>query len=259
MLRAVISLLAFLGAAAVSAAETVEIGHLETGDDTGINWQFWTCDRAASTMHCHITQTFINHEVDPSQRDVALNNKLQQLPAQSFGQEMGDACTNVEQVRTFITGQLATGKKANGSALTRQEATDIRAQVDLMAVACKNSTPETVRAYMQQAVDQSTRTCVVTNISAEDTLRWNEIMKEWESRSPETGPCGAVTETRLHRDPTSKLGYWLLDERHLFVRPNGTLPDGRSCSIIPSDKTYHFTWRATQNTVDCTYLKNSMN
>ena len=135
----------------------------------------------------------------------------------------------------------------------------MRASVDTMAAACKSPTPETIRAMVEQETDQSTRTCVVTNMSSEDTLHWNEVMKEWESRSPETGPCGGIIETRLHTDPTSKLGFWLSEEHHMFTRPSGRFPDGRSCSILPADKTYHFTWRATQNAPECTYIKNSMN
>jgi hypothetical protein len=85
------------------------------------------------------------------------------------------------------------------------------------------------------------------------------VLKEWESRSPQTGPCRSVIETRLHQDPTTKLGYWLLEERHLFTRLARKLPDGRSCSILRADKTYHFTRRAKRNAVECTYIKNSMN
>jgi len=139
------------------------------------------------------------------------------------------------------------------------EAVDMHASFDLMAAACRSPTPETIKAMVEQEVDQSTRTCVVTNMSSEDTLHWNEVMKEWESRSPETGPCGSVVETRLHPDSTSKLGFWLSEEHHLITRPSGQIPDGRSCSIFPADKTYHFNWRANQNALECTYIKNSMN
>jgi hypothetical protein len=40
-------------------AEDIEIGHLETADDTGPNWAFWACTRVSSQLHCHIFQTLI--------------------------------------------------------------------------------------------------------------------------------------------------------------------------------------------------------
>lgn len=240
-------------------AETLNIGHLETADDTGIHWQYWTCNRTGPTLHCDLVQTFINHEVDPLERDATIQNKGAQMTPDLFRRSMSEACTNIEEIRKAAYTTLATGKKPDGSAIGKQQAIDVRATVDLMGAACKNPTPDTIKATIAHEVDQSTRTCVVTNISSDDTLHWNEVLKEWESRSPETGPCGSVTETRLHQDPTSKLGFWLMEERHVFTRPSGTLPNGRSCSILPADKTYHFTWRANTNDVDCTYIRNTMN
>jgi hypothetical protein len=59
--RAVVIMLTMilaLGCAGVRA-EDIEVGHLETGDDAGINWAFWACSRVGSQLHCHIVQTLI--------------------------------------------------------------------------------------------------------------------------------------------------------------------------------------------------------
>jgi hypothetical protein len=50
-----------------------------------------------------------------------------------------------------------------------------------------------------------------------------------------------------------------MEERHLFKKRDGVLFNGASCSVFPADKTYHFTWRANENAVECSYIKNSMN
>ena len=40
-------------------AEDIEVGHLETADDEGVNWAFWACSRVSSQLHCHIFQTLM--------------------------------------------------------------------------------------------------------------------------------------------------------------------------------------------------------
>lgn len=240
------------------SAEPLEIGHLETADDVGISWQYWSCMKTGETLRCDITQTLINHEIDPSQRDVELKKKLAAETPETFRREMADVCKNSEAMQKVINEKLAAGKRPDGSPFTRQEAADIRSNFAALAATCNNPTAENIRRMVEQQVGQSTRTCVVTNVHDQDTLHWNAVLKEWESRTPETGPCGSITETRLHRDE-STAGFWLMEERHLFKRPKGVLFNGASCSALPADKTYHFTWRAAENAVECTYIKNSMN
>jgi hypothetical protein len=242
----------------VAIGQPLEIGHLETTDDSGISWQFWSCQQTGTTLHCQITQTMINHEVDPTQKDAVLKKRLTEARPESFRREMADTCKNVDAIQREVEKKLSGGKKPDGTTFTRQETADIRNGVATLNAACKNSTQENIRRMIEQELDQSARTCVVTNLHDTDTLRWNAVLKEWESRTPETGPCGSVVETRLRKDESSA-DFWLMDERHLFKRPNAKLPTGASCSVLPADKTYHFTWRASQNAVDCTYIKNAMN
>jgi hypothetical protein len=174
---------------------------------------------------------------------------MQQTTVESFRQEMGPTCANIDAVRAVILQMLAAGKKADGSAISKQESVDMRNSIDTMATACKRTTFANIRRMFEQEVDQSTRTCVVLNIHYEDNLHWNERMKLWESRSPETGPRGSITEGRLSRDPEASR-FWLLEEHHLFTKRNGLLPDGRSCAVFSADKTYHFTWKAASKPVE---------
>ena len=43
-----------------AVAEEVRIGHLETKDDTGINWLYFRCEKPTATqMRCDVFQTLI--------------------------------------------------------------------------------------------------------------------------------------------------------------------------------------------------------
>lgn len=43
----------------VASSEEIRIGHLETADDTGINWLFFHCNQARQTLNCTIFQTLV--------------------------------------------------------------------------------------------------------------------------------------------------------------------------------------------------------
>jgi hypothetical protein len=252
------AILAFITlGSSVSRAEEVNIGHLEATDDSGIDWQHYSCESRNHVLHCHIFQTLINHEIDPPYREKKIAEKLSGTTVESFKAEMGETCRNASAIRAKIDASLAVGKKANGQPYSKQETTDMRASFANLEAVCKNTSPENLRRLVELDVDKSIRTCVIQNQHFEDTFSWNARMKAWESRSKELGPCGSITETRLTHDPASP-ALWLSEERHMYVRRNGVLPDGRSCSIIPTDRTYHFTWRAADNAVECTYIKNNM-
>jgi hypothetical protein len=227
----------------------LDIGDLETADDTGINWQYWAGFAARTTLHCHILQSLINHEIEPVDRDATVKTRLASASVDAFRREMGQTCQNLPKIRTEMLQRLAT--------MPKPMATDARAAVELLDAACKNPSQETLRRMIEQQVDQSVRTCTVRNIHSEDTLRWNDVMKAWESRTPATGPCGVIVETRLSRD-LSTAQFWKLEERHMYTQRNGTLFTGQSCLVFPAELILHFTWRATENPVECTYLKNTM-
>jgi hypothetical protein len=252
-----ITVLAILILPCLAIPAEINIGHLEATDDVGIDWQHYSCENRNNVLHCHIFQTLINHQVDPQDRDKTIAEKLKGTTADSFKAEMGDTCGHMTEMRAAIEAKLSTGKKANGQPLSKQETADTRATFATLEATCKNTTPENLRRFVELDVDQSVRTCVIQNQHYEDTFHWNERMKAWESRSKEVGPCGSITETRLQHDPASPT-LWLSEERHMYVKQNGMLPDGRSCSIFPAERTYHFTWQAADNAVECTYIKNNM-
>ena len=238
-------------------AEELDIGHLEATDDSGISWQYYACEASGGVMHCHIVQTLINHKIEPADRDGEIARKLQGVSPANFQHEMADFCPKSGPMQALMQQSLASGKKINGTAYTKQEAADIQASIGTMATACKSPTVANIRRMIEQEVDQMARTCVIWNIHSKDTFRWNELMQAWESRTPIKGPCGTVTETRLKHDPGAPQ-FWLSEERHMYTKRDGILPDGRSCSIFPADRTYHFRWQAATNAFECTYVKNRM-
>ncbi len=208
-------------------------------------------------MHCHIVHSLLNHEIEPAERESQIQEKVRATTVEVFRRNESEMCANLGGVRTAIGQMLLRGKQADGTLISRQQSSDMRAYIELTETACKNTNTTTIRRLIEQEVDQSIRTCTVFNVYSEDTLNWNERLKEWESRSGATGPCGEVTETRLRHDPDTP-SFWVQEERHLYTKRTGVLPDGRSCAIFPAEKTYHFTWRAAESAMDCTYVKNKM-
>jgi hypothetical protein len=256
-IRAVVGLGILMLAAPASRAEEVNIGHLEATDDSGIDWQHYSCQSKGNEMHCHIFQTLINREIEPQNRERQIKAKTDATTVDSFKSSMVEPCRNAAAIRAAVEASIVTGKNADGRLWTKQEVSDTRATLASLQATCKDTTPENIRRFFELDVDKSIRTCVIQNQHFEDTFSWNERMHEWESRSKETGLCGSVIETRLKHDPTAPT-LWLSEERHMYIKRNGVLADGRSCSIFPVDTTYHFTWRAANNAVECTYIKNNM-
>lgn len=60
-------LLAPLGA----MSQELRIGHLETANDTGINWLFFHCNQGGSTLNCSVFQTLIFTNMEPATCSVA--------------------------------------------------------------------------------------------------------------------------------------------------------------------------------------------
>ena len=46
-------------------AQELRIGHLETADDTGINWLFYHCNQNGQVLKCDVFQTLIFKNMEP--------------------------------------------------------------------------------------------------------------------------------------------------------------------------------------------------
>ena len=62
-MRVALIALIFLFATGLAArAEEVATGHLETNDDTGLNWLQLHCDRTGNQIWCDVSQTLLFHK-----------------------------------------------------------------------------------------------------------------------------------------------------------------------------------------------------
>jgi hypothetical protein len=131
-------------ACAGASAEELEIGHLEATDDAGVNWQYYDCNKAGNTLHCHIFQSFINREVEPKDRQSQIEQRAKDISPDDFRQQFGSSCSNVDAIRTSLLASLSTGRNADGTPLGKQESIDMRESIDLLQAACKNTSPANI-------------------------------------------------------------------------------------------------------------------
>ncbi len=240
-----------------ATAQAIHIGHLEATDDDGPSWQYYSCVRTGKTLRCSITQTLFRHETEFDQRESAVQKELTESSAATARAQLANACKEFPLLRDMLEKQIAIGKKVNGARIAQSEAKDIHDMITNMNAVCLAPTDANLKRVVEGDVDRSLRTCVVMNMHSDEVFNWNDSAHAWESRSAETGPCGSVVETRLMSDPKQP-NFWIAEERHSYRNRAGTLPTGQSCALLPADRTYHFTWRAAVNSLDCTYVKNSM-
>ena len=116
----------------------------------------------------------------------------------------------------------------------------------------------TARRVFEATADQKLKTCKVFNDYSHSQFRWNQSTQNWVFQEGPAGPCGRVNIGILERDKSSNVGFWLYTERHITTNPSGTAMPGLSCSKFP-DVTLNYTWRATSNFAECTYIENLMN
>jgi hypothetical protein len=61
-------------------SQELRIGHLETADDTDINWLFFPCFQKGQVMDCSIFQTLIMHQLSPEKRAEDIQQAMQDNP-----------------------------------------------------------------------------------------------------------------------------------------------------------------------------------
>ena len=103
-------------------AESVEIGHFETKDDTGLNWLFLHCQRDGGVMDCDVFQTLFLHTL-------ASEDRSEKIAKQMKG-DKGDAveefiksggfgmCKDTAQMGNGINQALKKGKQIDGKPIS---------------------------------------------------------------------------------------------------------------------------------------------
>jgi hypothetical protein len=259
--RFLILVVALIFASSGAKAEELRIGHLETADDTGINWLFFHCLRNGQVMDCSIFQTLIMHQLLPMDRAADVQKAMQNGTVKDFMEAFGEMCTNINQVMTTFRQAIQTGKGPDGRQIDIKQANAAKDRMpffDAIAAACANPNLVTIRRVYETMADQKIKTCEAVNEFSQAQFRWNETTQSWINQEGPIGPCGRVNIGILERDKSSNSGFWLYTEKHITTNPTGEVPLIGSCSKFP-DVTMHYTWRASENFEECRYITNKMN
>jgi hypothetical protein len=243
--------------AAIGNAQELAIGHLETSDDTGINWLNFNCNQNASRLSCEVFQTLIMHKVEGSNRDSEVQKQMTGNVVQDFQNAFGETCKNIDQLTEMIRKTVETGIGMDGRKVNREQALDGKAYFDNLADACRHTDLKTVRKFVETNIDKDVHTCRVVNSHSHIDFSYEPSTKTWVSNEGPSGVCGSITAGILEKDPKSKSNFWLYTEKVIRTIPGGILSNGLSCSNFP-DRTMHYTWRAASNFLQCTYIENAM-
>jgi hypothetical protein len=246
----------FLAWVAIGNAQELAIGHLETQDDIGINWLNFHCDQNGNRLSCDVYQTLIMHKVEASDREAKIREQMTPNVIQDFQKAFGEACKNVDQLSAIIEKTIQTGIGQDGRKVNRDQALDARSYFDSLADACKHTDAKTIQKFIETMTDKDIHTCREVDSFSHIDFSYEPTTKTWVSNEGPSGVCGTITAGILEKD--HNLNFWLYTEKVIRTIPGGSLLNGLSCSKFP-DRTMHYTWRATSNFVQCTYLENAMN
>lgn len=258
MFRGAVAFLLLLILMATSNAQELPIGHLETQDDTGINWLNFHCNQNSNRLSCDVYQTLIMHKIEASDRAAEIQKKMTGNVIQEFQNAFGEACKGVDQISAIIQKTVETGIGQDGRKINRDQALDGKAYFDSLADACKRMDQKTIRKFIEAMIDKDIHTCREVNMFSHIDFSYEPATKTWVSNEGPSGVCGTITAGILERDLKSSSNFWLYTEKVIRTIPGGSLPTGLSCSKFP-DRTMHYTWRAASNFMQCTYLENAMN
>jgi hypothetical protein len=157
------ALLFHLAFGAAGSAEELNIGHLETGDDTGINWLNFHCNQNSGSLTCDVFQTLIMHKVEPAEREKEINKKMAGDVVQEFKRAFADPCKNIDQLLELVRKSVATGVGRDGRNLNPRQAQEAKLFFESMADTCKNSNQGTIKHFIEIGVDKDIHTCRVIN------------------------------------------------------------------------------------------------
>ena len=122
-------------------AEQVEIGHLETNDDTGVNWLYFQCDKTSGAeMRCGIFQTVITKKKD--QAEIARDRqKAEADPLAEFNNNhLADGCKPFVENATKMEQAVKSGIGVDGKPVNRRVVLSGWPMLKAMIDVCKNPT-----------------------------------------------------------------------------------------------------------------------
>ncbi|SIO24790.1 hypothetical protein SAMN05443247_03127 [Bradyrhizobium erythrophlei] len=230
-------------------AEEVRIGHLETKDDTGINWLYFRCEKLAATqMRCDVFQTLIMKKKSETEIDTELKRQAATDPLAEFNKGFGDSC------KSFVEneGKIKAGIGIDGKPFSPRTEGAGLAAVKAVIEVCKAPTQERASRFFKLMLDQDRRSCKVHNDHSQITFNLDLQTNSWISREGPTGPCGTFVLGALTQDP--KNHFWSYVEKTLRTNPKGVLPTGQSCSLYP-EHTLNYSWHTADTMEGCEFIE----
>ena len=234
-------------------AEQVNIGHLETNDDSALNWAFFHCDLLSDqiTMHCDIFTTILYHKpigIDSANKAIASNSALQ-----LFNQIWGDQCKGT--VAMIISGEkfVNKGVDAQGRPLNMRVALYAWPKFKAAAKVCTTQTEQEAKAFFTRWINEQKLTCTVHSGYSNKEFKWDKDTSTWISRQGPEGSCGSVQIGTLSQDQSSAFKFWQYSEKTYLTRG-----DFSGCEKFP-DTSLNYTWKTTITVEDCKYIESEPN
>jgi hypothetical protein len=245
--------LLFAGTLSPIFAEGVRIGHLETNDDTGINWLYFRCDKTTiGQMRCDIFQTLIMKSKSQADVDAELKRQAAMDPLAEFNKGFGEACKSLVENEAEMQQVLKSGIGVDGKPINSRIMGAAWPVMIAVLDVCKKPTPENAARFFKSMLEQDQRTCKVHNDYSQSEYTWNPQTNSWTTQEGPTGPCGTVTVGTLTQDPKTR--FWSYVEKKLHTSPKGALANGLSCEKFP-DQTMNYKWQTTSTLEGCEYIE----
>jgi hypothetical protein len=248
-LRAIILIAALMLNCGAAFAEEVRIGHLETSDDTGINWLYFRCERPTATqMRCDLFNTLIYKKKSDAEIDADLKQLTNADLLTEFNKIFGESCKSLVENE----GELKAGIGMDGKPINPRNAASSGAMMKWVIEGCKTPTRDGASRVFKLMAEQERRTCNVHNAHSQMIFSWNPQTNSWISREGPTGPCGTFVLGTLTQD--SKAKFWSYVQKTLRTNPKGVLPTGLSCGLFP-EHTMNYSWQTMSTVEGCEFIE----
>ncbi|WP_369722962.1 hypothetical protein AB8Z38_02510 [Bradyrhizobium sp. LLZ17] len=234
-------------------AEEVRIGHLETNDDTGINWLYFNCQKSGSAqMQCDILQTLISKK----KTDVEIDAELKELNGTDslaqFNKIFGEGCKSLVANEGKLRSAQKSGIGVDGKPVNLRIAAAGWPMMFGMLDVCKTPTQESASRFFKLTTDEERRSCKVHTFMSKASFTFIRETNSWTTKEGPTGPCGTFVLGTLTQD--QKTSFWSYVEKTLRTNPKGVLPLGQSCSLFP-EHTANYSWRTTRTLAACDFIE----
>jgi hypothetical protein len=167
---------------APALSEEVKIGHLETNDDTGINWIYFICNTSEDRlrMQCQTFQTMIYKKKTQAQVDEAIKEQASRPALEEFNAEIGSACSDL--VKMNVDQAMSKGTGFDGRPINKRVVLAGLGLLKDTIEVCHHPSEESARALLTEIVKNGLRVCQVHSSYAEEYFEWKEASHSWVSQ-----------------------------------------------------------------------------